>query len=332
MMSPPSRPTEDELIARYFAPMAGPDGLALKDDAALFRPRAGHELVMTTDAIVAGVHFFHDDPPASLARKALGVNMSDLAAKGASPSGFLLTLALPDDWTESWLEGFSRGLAKAAESFGCPLLGGDTVRARGALLIGVTAIGEVPEGRMVPRTTARPGDRVCVSGTIGDAALGLMLRQGQEVPWATSLSPAHRAELADRYLHPRPRLALAAVLRRYATAAMDVSDGFAGDLAKMMRASGATATIDSELVPLSAGARQALGVHPKLLDRLLTGGDDYEILCTVPDGRLTEFLDVASVAGLPVKAVGKVIEGDGLPVFRDGAVEKRYEHGSFSHF
>src|SRR4051812_27192471 len=205
-MTPSSRPSEDELIARFFAPLAGAGGLGLADDAALLRPRADYDLVLTVDAVVGGVHFFGGDPPASIARKALAVNLSDLAAKGAHPIGFLLTLALPEDWTEAWLGGFAEGLGEAARALGCPLLGGDTVRANGALSLSVTALGETPSGRMVRRGAAQPGDRLCVTGTIGDAALGLALRLDPPPDFAARLSAEQRDFLFDRYLHPQPRL------------------------------------------------------------------------------------------------------------------------------
>src|SRR5215212_2665458 len=186
-----SRPGEDELIARYFAPIAGEGALGLKDDVAVLRPRPGHDLVVTVDAVVAGVHFFADDPAGSVARKALGVNLSDLAAKGAAPVGFVLTLTLPPDWSEDWLAAFCEGLGAAARASGCALLGGDTVRGPG-IAISLTAFGEVPAGGMVERTTARPGEVLCVSGTIGDAALGLAVR-GSSVPsWGPILSRQDR--------------------------------------------------------------------------------------------------------------------------------------------
>jgi thiamine-monophosphate kinase len=326
-----SRPSEHELIARYFAPLAGEGGLGLRDDAALLRPRPGHELVLTVDAVVADVHFHADDPPASVARKALGVNVSDLAAKGAEPCGFLLTLTLPGNWTEGWLAGFCEGLGETSRAFGCPLLGGDTVRGP-SNAVSITALGEVPAGRMVARTTAKPGDRIVVSGTIGDAALGLALRATTAPSWASRLSDAQRGFLLDRYLHPQPRLALAPILREHASAAMDVSDGLAGDLAKMLAASGATAAVETEQVPLSSAARAAVSAEPGLLDRCLTGGDDYEILATVPPERLSAFLSASAVAGVATTAIGTVREGQGLPVFRHGGSERRYERGSYSHF
>lgn len=327
-----SRPGEDELIARYFAPLAGEGGLGLLDDAALLAPSPGCDMVLTADAVVAGVHFLPGGPPRSIGRKALAVNLSDLAAKGASPRGFLLTLALPGGWTRRWLEEFCRGLAAEAAAGGCPLLGGDTVRTPGPLTISVTALGEVPAGGMVRRTTARPGDRLCVSGTIGDAALGLLLQGEAEPSWASALAPDGRAFLIDRYRHPRPRSALAPVLLAGASAAMDVSDGLAGDLAKMMRASGTTARVESARVPLSDPARAALAAEPGLFERLVTGGDDYEILCAVPQDRLAAVRAGAARAGVPVAEIGAVEAGEGLPIFRDDGRQTRYERGSFSHF
>jgi thiamine-monophosphate kinase len=326
------RLSEDELIARFFAPLAGEGGLGLRDDAALLRPAPGHELVLTVDGIAAGVHFLAHDPPASIARKALGVNLSDLAAKGAEPVGFLLTLALSADWTETWLQGFSDALGAAAGAFRCPLLGGDTVAANGPLWISITAVGQVPSGRMVPRSGARPGDRICVTGTIGDAALGLALRRGDHPHWAVRLSQGEQDELTDRYLHPRPRLAVVEALREHASAAMDISDGLAGDLAKMMRASGTSGIVDLGAIPVSPGARAALAGDPRLIDDLVTGGDDYEILCTVPDGLASRFLEESAGAGVQVALIGTVEEGDGEAVFRAGDRQHSYERGSFSHF
>ena len=329
----PVRPTEDALIARYFAPLAGPGADGLRDDAASLAPSPGHDLVLTADAIVSGIHYFPDDPPGSLARKALGVNLSDLAAKGAAPRGFLLTLALPADWTEAWLAGFAEGLGEASRASGCPLLGGDTVRSAGPALIGVTAIGEVPAGRIVRRTTARVGDRIFVSGTVGDAALGLRMRLEPDAGWVRALDAASGAHLADRYLHPQPRLALADAVLRFATAAMDVSDGLAGDLAKMLAGAGATAGIDAAAVPLSPAAARAVEGRPDLFDVAVTGGDDYEILCTVAPDACDAFREAAAAAGVPVSVIGTVAAGGGLPAFRDaGGAARVFAAGAFSHF
>ncbi|SCY84438.1 thiamine-phosphate kinase [Microvirga guangxiensis] len=324
------RLTESELIARFFAPLAGEGALGLKDDAASFSPEPGHDLVLTTDALVESVHFLPEDSPASIARKALGVNVSDLAAKGAEPAGFLLSLALPEGWTEEWLAQFAEGLGEASRDFVCPLLGGDTVKAMGALTLSVTAIGQVPMGRIVRRTNAEIGDVICVSGTIGDAALGLRLRK--DPAWSESLSREAKAHLADRYLHPQPRHRLARIVRDHAHAAMDVSDGLAGDLAKMMRVSGVSADIEAESVPLSPAAREAIKADPSLFDLALTGGDDYEILCTVPEKKLDSFLKEADSVGVMMSAIGRVVQGRETPVFRMKNSERRYNAGSFSHF
>jgi thiamine-monophosphate kinase len=321
------RPSEDDLISRYFAPLAGPGGLALRDDAALLAPPPGCEMVLTVDGLVAGVHFFADDPPASIARKALRVNLSDLAAKGATPCGFLLTLALPRDWRPDWLEAFAAALGDDAALYGCPLLGGDTVSTPGPLTLSITALGTVAAGRMVPRTGARAGDLLYVSGTIGDAALGL---------WARTSGRAARerdAFLLDRYLHPQPRLVLAVALAAHASGAMDVSDGLVGDLTKMLRVSGATALVDVARIPLSPAARDLIAARPELLETALTGGDDYEILASVPSAKASLFEAAASVAGIPVTRIGEVAAGQGAPQFRDiGGEPMSFRRGSFSHF
>src|SRR4030088_2879778 len=229
--------SEDSLIARYFRPLAtDPGAFGLMDDAAILRA-SGDDIVVTTDAIVEGVHFLPDDPPDTVARKALRVNLSDLAAKGATPAGFLLTLALraADD---AWLKPFARGLGEDAGLFGCPLLGGDTVSTPGPLMISITAFGRVPAGRMVHRRGAKPGGRVVVTGTIGDAALGLDILKGGAAALALAGDAAARDMLIGRYRVPQPRTALARVVREHASAAMDVSDGLAGDLAKLCAASG----------------------------------------------------------------------------------------------
>ena len=323
---------EDDLIARYFAPLAGPGSLGLLDDAALLTPAAGRDMVVTADALVAGVHFFPHDPPASIGRKALGVNLSDLAAKGADPDGFILTIALPTGWTEPWLEEFCLGLGGMAAEHGCPLLGGDTVATPGPLTTSITAFGSLPSGRMVRRTTARPGDAICVTGTIGDAVLGLALLRPERPGWRRALSAVEIDWLVDRYRHPRPRTALATALREHASAGMDVSDGLAGDLAKMLWASGASGTLHLDCLPLSPAARAALKQDPSLLESIAGGGDDYEILVTLSPDRVDALAREAGRSGLALTAVGTVEEGQGgLSVLLDGA-PVRLSSGSYQHF
>lgn len=322
---------EDDLIARFFAPLAGEGGLGLKDDAALVSVEPGFQLVVTCDALVAGVHFFADDPPDAIAAKALRVNLSDLAAKGATPKGFILALALPPigatgRGADAWLSSFADGLAADIASYKCPLLGGDTVKTPGPLMVSITAFGAVPTGRMVPRTGARAGDSLYVTGTIGDAALGLQLRLGR-------LSGQGVEHLLARYLRPQPRNALAPVLLDCASAAMDVSDGLVGDLAKMMRVSGVSADIETACVPLSSEAAALIAAHAGAFDTALTGGDDYEILVSVSPQNASVFEARAAEAGVAVTRIGHVLRGDGAPSFRDASgAALTFARGSYSHF
>jgi thiamine-monophosphate kinase len=320
---------EDSLIARYFRPLAtDPGAFDLTDDAATLRSSAD-ELVVTTDAIVEGVHFLPNDPSDTIARKALRVNLSDLAAKGATPAGFVLTLALraPDD---AWLTAFARGLGEDATEFGCPLLGGDTVSTAGPLMISITAFGRVPQGRMVRRNGAKAGDRVVVSGTIGDAALGLDLLQGGA---AAALGGAAREMLIGRYRMPQPRLALAQAVRDHASGAMDVSDGLAGDLAKLCAASNVSAAIDAQSIPLSGPVRTLLSSGAVGIESIVSGGDDYEILCTIPENRFEAFAEAAKLAGAPVTSIGTIVAGSSVPRFIDGqGTEIALPRLSYSHF
>ena len=324
---------EDRLIARYFKPLARhPGAFGLDDDAAILSPPAGHDVVLKTDAIVGGMHFFPNDPADAVARKALRVNLSDLAAKGAKPAGFLLSLALPKGVSGNWLSEFSRGLGADATRYGCPLMGGDTDRTRGPVTISIAAFGTLPAGSMVRRSGAKVGDRVVVSGTIGDAALGLKLRHKPSHAKRWKLDAKMRRHLLGRYLVPEPRNALAKALRVYASAGMDVSDGLAGDLAKLCRASGVAAEIDVARVPLSRAARKALSVDRKLIENIVTGGDDYEVVATVRPAKLSSLLAAARNAGVKLTEIGKVVKGRGAR-FRtpDGKV-LRFARASFSHF
>jgi thiamine-monophosphate kinase len=323
---------EDALIARYFKPLAiDPGAFGLDDDAAVLKA-LGDDIVVTTDAIVEGVHFLADDPPDSIARKALRVNLSDLAAKGAGPAGFVLTLALRRA-DEAWLAPFARGLGEDARQFGCPLLGGDTVSTPGPLMVSITAFGRVAAGRMVHRSGARPGDRVVVTGTIGDAALGLDILKGGAAAAVFADDAAARGLLVGRYRVPQPRNALAQAVCDHASAAMDVSDGLAGDLAKLCAASGVSAVIDAPSIPLSAPAKTLLAHGAVGLEALVSGGDDYEILCAIPENRLEAFASAADLAGVAVTSIGSVIAGVSAPRFLDPqGREIALARLSYSHF
>jgi thiamine-monophosphate kinase len=325
---------ESRLIARYFKPLAThPGAFGLADDAAAIAPPAGHDLVLKTDGLIGGVHFFPDDPPDGVARKALRVNLSDLAAKGAAPLGFLLAIALPKDFSENWLAAFARGLGEDADAYKCPLLGGDTDQTPGPISISVSAFGTLPSGTMVRRSGATAGDRVFVTGTIGDAALGLRLRQDAGLAKAWKLDDAMRDYLVARYRVPQPRMALAQLLRANAAAAMDVSDGLAGDLGKLCRASGVSAEIDAARIPLSPAAARALAADPALIEPILTGGEDYEILGAMAPECIDDFRAAAQRHGVAVTDIGRMVEGDTPPRFLDREGRPlRFARPAYSHF
>lgn len=329
----PSSSREDALIARHFAPLAGAGGLGLKDDAAILSPPPGHDLIMTADALVAGVHFFADDPAAAIAAKALAVNLSDLAAKAGRPLGFLMSLALPGAIDDVWLADFAGGLREEAERGGCPLLGGDTVKTPGPLMVAITAFGAARRGRSPTRLDARPGDAVLVSGTIGDAALGLIVRRdpARAAGWALERDDA--AHLAARYLRPVPRLALIDVVARYARAAMDVSDGLILDLSRLARASGVAATIASERVPLSRAVARAVARETDALEAALTGGDDYEVLMTTSPDMAEAAIAAAASAGVALTRIGAIVAGapGDVVVTKDGLALPLTREG-YSHF
>lgn len=325
---------EDQLIARYFRPLARhPGALALSDDVAVFSPPDNTDILLKADAIVGGVHFFADDPADCVARKALRVNLSDLASKGGEPAGFLLSLAVPNDISSEWLAAFAEGLRADAETYRCPLMGGDTDRTPGPVTVSIAAIGILPHGTLVRRKGARAGDRVFVSGTIGDAALGLLVRRNDPAVADWQLDTPAREHLVSRYRLPQPRNVIATVVRRHASAAMDVSDGLAGDLAKLCRVSGVSAEIEIERVPLSEPARQALEKAPGLVSTILTGGDDYEIIATVPQEKADAYQRDCAKAGVAVREIGEIKEDEAVPKFFDRerkAVE--FERLSYSHF
>ena len=324
---------EDRLIQRFFRPLArDPAALDLADDAAVIAPPAGTDLVFTTDGVIEGVHFFPDDPADTVARKALRANLSDLAAKGAAPLGFLLNLALSGKVDEKWLASFAEGLGADAEAYRCPLLGGDTDRTPGLLSVSIAAFGSLPHGTMVKRSGARAGDRIVVTGTIGDATLGLALRREPTRAERAGLSPQERAHLRGRYLLPEPRTALASALRAHASAAIDISDGLAGDLMKLAAASRVSARVETKRLPLSPAAQKMVAAEPALLEAVLTGGDDYEILATVPPAALEVLQRAAKAAGVALREIGAAGAGAGVEIVGADGQAIELSHPSFSHF
>jgi thiamine-monophosphate kinase len=319
-VSDPTLPAEFALIARHFRPLAGPGALDLRDDAALLVPPVGRELVLTVDAMVAGVHFLPDDPADLVGRKLLRVNLSDLAAKGATPLGYLMTVSAPRATPEAWFAGFAAGLAADQAEFAIALLGGDTTSTPGPLSLSLTAIGHVAPGRMVRRVGAAVGDGVWVTGTIGDGALGLAVARQKLV------DPS--GQLLDRYRLPRPRLGLP--IAGIASAAMDVSDGLVQDLGHLCRAAGLRGEIEAALVPLSDAARAA---GAEWLTTCLTGGDDYELLLAVPPVHEAALREAARDAGVPVTRIGTFHVGAPDVVVRDAVGQPiALDRPGWSHF
>ncbi|MEP0707162.1 MAG: thiamine-phosphate kinase [Parvibaculum sp.] len=302
------RPGEFELIEKIFAPLAaGADGAyALKDDAALYRSAPGCETVLTVDAMVAGVHFLPEDPPESVARKLLRVNLSDLAAKGAVPKGYLLTTVWAEGTSLEWIEAFASGLESDQVRYGVTLWGGDTVKTPGPLTLSLTAIGEVAEGQMIRRGGARPGDDLYITGTVGDGGLGLMVLQDK----LRGLSAADAAFLCRRYREPDPRTDVGPKLCGIAHAALDVSDGLMADLGHICEVSGVGARVEMDRVPLSEAARAALDNDAGLVAQIAGGGDDYEILFVVPAGKADAIAGIAAETGVPVTRIGSILRAD----------------------
>lgn len=312
-------PEEDEFseIARLFRPLTGgaPGAFDLLDDAAIAPQRPGHDLVITKDAIVEGVHFPVGEAPQLVAQKLVRVNLSDLAAKAAEPFGCLLAVAWPRGFGAAEREAFASGLGEDLRTFGMALFGGDTVSTPGPFTASLTALGWVPAGRMVRRAGAKPGDVLAVSGTIGDGVLGLAALKGE-------ISDAD-GWLTERFRLPRPRLELRAALRAHATASADVSDGLIADAGHIAKASGVGLRLDLDAVPLSSGARTWLDLQPDraaALARLASGGDDYEIVCTA-----------AGTAPEGFTAIGEVVVGAGVEVWADGRAFD-VAQGGWRHF
>jgi thiamine-monophosphate kinase len=324
---------EFEIIARYFAPLAtDAAALGLRDDAAVLVVPEGYELIATCDTLIEGVHFLRGDPPASIGYKALAVNLSDLAAKGARGHAYLLALAVPRDTPGAWFEAFASGLSELQQVAKISLVGGDTTAVAGPRSITITALGLVAHGHAVLRHGAKAGARLYVSGTIGDACLGLRLLTEPAIARNWDLTEDEVAFLVDRYRRPRPRTQLAIPLRNFAQGAIDVSDGLVGDIQKLAQASHVGAVIEAGKVPLSPATAKVLAREPELVAKLLAAGDDYEIVAAVPEANIASFEAEAKAKGVEVTAIGsltgrggevRVVKPDGAPLPLD---RKGYTH------
>lgn len=320
---------EFDLIDRFFGRAAragrtegGAVVLGIGDDCALLTPTAGHQWLVTADMLVEGRHFLSTVSPRRLGHKALAVNLSDLAACGATPRAFFLSLALPRV-DEAFLAGFAQGLFELADAQGIVLAGGDTTA--GPLNLNITAMGEVPAGQALLRSGARVDDDIWVSGTLGDARLALEVFRG-----TLSLSAAQFDEVRLRMEMPEPRVALGKALRGLATSAVDVSDGLAGDLGHVLQRSNVGATLRLADLPRSA----VLGAMPEDLQRLclLTGGDDYELVFTAPPDARQRVLEAGRAAGTPVYRIGRIESAPGLRVVDGMGHPVQDLPRSFDHF
>lgn len=321
-----SLPAEFALIARHFRPLAGEGALDLADDAAVLDIPDGRRLVIAADAMVEGVHYLPDDPPETIGRKLLRVNLSDLAAMGAAPLGYLMTTVLARGTPDDWIAGFAEGLAEDQRDFGLTVLGGDTAATPGPTCLSLTILGTVAPGAVLRRAGARPGDDVWVSGTIGDGALGLRVLRGE-------LPGGAEGHLARRYRLPEPRLALGQGIAAIAAAGMDVSDGLVQDLGHLCRAAGCGAEIEAAAVPLSGAARELVVRDPGLLAAVLTGGDDYELLFAAAPAAAGALRDAAARVGVAITRIGRMVAAPPeVAVIADDGQPMRLARGGWSHF
>jgi len=324
------RPGEFALIERYLAPLAKscPGALSLTDDAAVLQISAGQDLVVTKDAVVAGVHFLEGESPDVVAARALRVNLSDLAAMGARPTVYLMALALPPSIDAAWLEAFAAQLAEDQGTYGIALAGGDTVATPGPLTISITALGEVQAGGALTRSGAQAGDRIFVSGTIGDAGLGLAALKSQ----LGKASDQDVTAAVRRHRFPEPRLSLGQRLVGLANAAIDVSDGLVADLRHICDASGRGAEILAAAVPMSEAVEAHIAAEPSWRAEALTAGDDYELLFTAQPGAADEVISASRAAGVPVTDIGIVIEDGGVTVLAGDGKPMKLDAGGYAHF
>lgn len=324
-------PDEFALIAEIFAPLSIDDAgsFGLTDDAAILSPPAGKDLVVTADMMIAGVHFFADDAPDLIARKLMRVNLSDLAAKGATPHGYILTVALPRDVTMPWLRDFARGLAQDQKEFGINLLGGDTTATDGPLCLSLTAMGWVDRGQMLRRAGAQIGDDLYVSGTIGDAALGLRVRRGNAIP---GLVDVHKAFLLRRYLLPEPRNRLVPALSGLVHAAIDISDGLVADLGHITHTSAVGALVQIFEIPLSDAARAAMDLQAATMEDLITGGDDFELLLACPPENRQALAQISSATGVGITRIGQITPGKEIVWVDQTGARIALERSGYRHF
>lgn len=325
---------EDSIIQEFLAPLASgyPGAFGLRDDCATIAPPPGCELVVKTDPVVEGVHFLPGTAPEDIGWRALAVNISDLAAKGAKPIGYLMALALPAAPARTWLRRFASGLDEAQRAFGCHLMGGDTDCRPGPLSLSITVFGSVPSGRMVRRGSARVGDQLFVTGTLGDAALGLALLKEPALAQRFDLDASQVALMTARFLRPQPRLGLRQLLLAHASAAMDLSDGLMKDCGRMCAASGVAASLEAAALPLNDALRKAVAEDAGWLKTAASAGDDYEILAAIPTAGVADFTAKAAVLDFPVARIGQIREGAGVRMQQPDGADMTFDRTGWDHF
>jgi len=325
---------ETEFIQRYLAPLAKDvaGAFELGDDAAALEIDDGHELVATVDAVAAGVHFFQDDAAADIAWKALAVNVSDLIAKGAEPIGYLMSLAFPEPPSDAWMTGFVSGLGAAQSVFKIGLAGGDTDVRPGALSITITALGQVPKSKMVRRSGGKAGDALFLTGTIGDSGVGLALRQEDALRHTWALNDTDANFLLNRYHRPKPRTRLLNVLRRHASASIDISDGLVKDASALARASDTGVHVDCARLPISGPTRQVVAAGGVAAKTLLTAGGDYEVLAAVPADQKSAFAEAAEAAGVVVTEIGSLNNDQDVVFAGPDGQPITFEQTGYDHF
>lgn len=318
---------EFSMIEKYFLPLAKnrPEALSLQDDAAILSVPKHHELVVTSDTLVGGTHFMKMENPKLIAQKALRVNLSDLAAMGADPYAYQLCLSLPYKPTGKWARAFCSGLAADQKEFGIFCCGGDTTVTEGPLTVSITAFGLVPEGKAVRRSGARPGDVLVITGPVGDAFVGLKIKK-RRIDFKS-------ASCVEAYRKPVPRVAVSEIVRQYARAAIDISDGLAADVGHICRASGCAAHIKFDAMKFSPVIRSLLKTGPLMPADVLSGGDDYELALAVAPKNLGRLLKKLSFRGLRPQVIGEFVRGrGGVRVFDKNGGEINLPKTGWAHF
>ncbi len=314
---------EFDLISTYFSPLAGPEGLKLIDDAACIPASSSDDIIVTKDMLVESVHFRSLDQAKSIAYKALAVNISDCVAKGAKPYLYWLGLALPNSIDEDWIRDFSTGLGEAQATFDCQLAGGDTTSTAGPTVISITLLGTVPKGQMIKRSGARVGDDVYVTGTLGDAALGL---------WCLENDRPEKSALIAAYQKPSPPVIFGQAVRDLASSSADVSDGLIADAGHIATASGVGVVLRQIDLPVSADARQLLQTEPGLWPKVWAGGDDYQIVFTASVKLREQLCRLAQQSATSVTRIGTISAGPGVQLLDQDGQTVQVTSGGFTHF